>query len=223
MSWRILFTFVIQVLDGNYSSTKHINYIQEMISYGHITRTEVNIREIIYSDLVTKLLSKSGLKYISYPRFISCALEVLLGSGGDKNSEGFKLPADMEPQTNPVTDPSRTDAKYQADQTQSARLRMKWIKKFMMKMYLRLEKTWMKILRSKKNTKCVSAANEELTGAKHKLMLLVILNGDSPVPTRLVKGVAQPVALTNVEQKLARKNELKARGTLLMALPDKHQ
>nr|GEX32036.1 ribonuclease H-like domain-containing protein [Tanacetum cinerariifolium] len=51
----------------------------------------------------------------------------------------------------------------------------------------------------------------------------VILNGDYPVPTRLVEGVAQPVAPTTVEQKLARKNELKARGTLLMALPDKHQ
>nr|GEW59305.1 reverse transcriptase domain-containing protein [Tanacetum cinerariifolium] len=51
----------------------------------------------------------------------------------------------------------------------------------------------------------------------------VILNGDSPVPTRLVEGVAQPVAPTTIEQKLARKNELKARGTLLMAFPDKHQ
>nr|GEX56135.1 ribonuclease H-like domain-containing protein [Tanacetum cinerariifolium] len=51
----------------------------------------------------------------------------------------------------------------------------------------------------------------------------VILNGDSPVPTRLVEGVAQPVAPTTIEQKLARKNKLKARGTLLMALPDKHQ
>nr|GEZ63821.1 hypothetical protein [Tanacetum cinerariifolium] len=35
--------------------------------------------------------------------------------------------------------------------------------------------------------------------------------------------VVQPVAPTTAEQKLARKNELKARGTLLMALPDKHQ
>nr|GFB43852.1 hypothetical protein [Tanacetum cinerariifolium] len=35
--------------------------------------------------------------------------------------------------------------------------------------------------------------------------------------------VAQLVAPTTVEQKLARKNELKARGTLLMVLPDKHQ
>nr|GFC25581.1 hypothetical protein [Tanacetum cinerariifolium] len=36
-------------------------------------------------------------------------------------------------------------------------------------------------------------------------------------------GVVQPVAPTTAEHKLARKNELKARGTLLMALPDKHQ
>nr|GEZ45486.1 hypothetical protein [Tanacetum cinerariifolium] len=51
----------------------------------------------------------------------------------------------------------------------------------------------------------------------------VILNGDSPVPTRIVEGVVQPVAPTTAEQKLARKNELKVCGTLLMALPDKHQ
>nr|GEZ61400.1 hypothetical protein [Tanacetum cinerariifolium] len=51
----------------------------------------------------------------------------------------------------------------------------------------------------------------------------VILNGDSPVPTRIIEGVVQPVAPTTTEQKLARKSELKAHGTLLMALPDKHQ
>nr|GFB37139.1 hypothetical protein [Tanacetum cinerariifolium] len=50
----------------------------------------------------------------------------------------------------------------------------------------------------------------------------VILNGDSPVPTRVVEGILQPVAPTTAEQRLARKNELKARGTLLMALPNKH-
>nr|GEX95057.1 hypothetical protein [Tanacetum cinerariifolium] len=48
-------------------------------------------------------------------------------------------------------------------------------------------------------------------------------HGDSPVPTRIIEGVLQPVAPTTAEQKLARKNELKACGTLLMALPDKHQ
>nr|GEW65480.1 retrovirus-related Pol polyprotein from transposon TNT 1-94 [Tanacetum cinerariifolium] len=49
------------------------------------------------------------------------------------------------------------------------------------------------------------------------------LNGNSPAPTRVIEGVVQPVAPTTAEQRLARKNELKARGTLLMALPNKHQ
>nr|GFA54170.1 hypothetical protein [Tanacetum cinerariifolium] len=51
----------------------------------------------------------------------------------------------------------------------------------------------------------------------------VILNGDSPTPIRVVEGVLQPVAPTTAEQKLAKKNKLKAHGTLLIALPDKHQ
>nr|GEV28934.1 putative ribonuclease H-like domain-containing protein [Tanacetum cinerariifolium] len=51
----------------------------------------------------------------------------------------------------------------------------------------------------------------------------VILNGDSPIPTRVIESVVQPVAPTTAEQRLARKNKLKARCTLLMALPDKHQ
>nr|GEY59409.1 hypothetical protein [Tanacetum cinerariifolium] len=51
----------------------------------------------------------------------------------------------------------------------------------------------------------------------------VILNGDSLIPTRVVDGVVQPVVPTTAKQRLAKKNKLKARGTLLMALPDKHQ
>nr|GEV75353.1 hypothetical protein [Tanacetum cinerariifolium] len=46
---------------------------------------------------------------------------------------------------------------------------------------------------------------------------------NSSIPIRVVDGVLQPVAPTTAEQKLARKNELKARGTLIMALLDKHQ
>nr|GEX42234.1 hypothetical protein [Tanacetum cinerariifolium] len=49
------------------------------------------------------------------------------------------------------------------------------------------------------------------------------MNGDSLTPTRVVDGVVQAIAPTTAEQRLAKKNELKARGTLLMALPDKHQ
>nr|GEV86257.1 hypothetical protein [Tanacetum cinerariifolium] len=51
----------------------------------------------------------------------------------------------------------------------------------------------------------------------------IILIGDSLAPTRVIEGVVQPVAPTTAEQRLARKNKLKARGTLLMALLDKHQ
>ncbi|GKC61234.1 hypothetical protein Tco_1088832, partial [Tanacetum coccineum] len=50
----------------------------------------VDIGEIIYSDLVTKLLNKSRLKYVSYPRFISCALKVLL----DKHEEEVLVAGD---------------------------------------------------------------------------------------------------------------------------------
>nr|GEX50448.1 hypothetical protein [Tanacetum cinerariifolium] len=53
--------------------------------------------------------------------------------------------------------------------------------------------------------------------------VLVILNGDSPAPTRVIEGVLQLVVPTTAKQRFARKNELKAHGTLLMALPDKHQ
>nr|GEW55876.1 putative ribonuclease H-like domain-containing protein [Tanacetum cinerariifolium] len=51
----------------------------------------------------------------------------------------------------------------------------------------------------------------------------VIINGDSPAPAVIIDGVVRPVTILSAYQKLARKNELKARGTLLMALPDKHQ
>nr|GEV15533.1 hypothetical protein [Tanacetum cinerariifolium] len=50
----------------------------------------------------------------------------------------------------------------------------------------------------------------------------VILNGDSPAPIRVIEGVVQPVAPTTGKQRLARKNELKDHGTLLMDLHDKH-
>nr|GEX86470.1 hypothetical protein [Tanacetum cinerariifolium] len=51
----------------------------------------------------------------------------------------------------------------------------------------------------------------------------LIINGDSPSPTVVVDGVVQLVTILSADQKLSRRNELKARGTLLMALPDKHQ
>nr|GEX65884.1 ribonuclease H-like domain-containing protein [Tanacetum cinerariifolium] len=51
----------------------------------------------------------------------------------------------------------------------------------------------------------------------------VILNGDSPPPTRIVDGAVQIIAPTTTKQRLVKKNKLKDRGTLLIALSDKHQ
>ncbi|GJU85575.1 hypothetical protein Tco_1293121 [Tanacetum coccineum] len=51
----------------------------------------------------------------------------------------------------------------------------------------------------------------------------VIINGDSPLSKRTVDGVEQTYPPTTVEEKLAKKNELKARGTLLMDLSNEHQ
>ncbi|GKE19739.1 hypothetical protein Tco_1431251 [Tanacetum coccineum] len=69
-----------EVLGGNYSSTVHVNSIQQLIVYCLVTRTKVDIEKINYSDLITKLTYKSRQKYVSYPRFVSCALEVLMGT-----------------------------------------------------------------------------------------------------------------------------------------------
>nr|GFC48305.1 hypothetical protein [Tanacetum cinerariifolium] len=51
----------------------------------------------------------------------------------------------------------------------------------------------------------------------------VIVNGNSPPPKRTIDGIEQSYPPTTAEEKLARKNELKAKGTLLMALPNEHQ
>nr|GEY15336.1 hypothetical protein [Tanacetum cinerariifolium] len=114
VAWRILFTFVIQVLGENYSSNEQVNSIQQLLAYSLITGTEVDRREIIYSDLVTKLLNKSRLKYVSYPRFISCALQVLLGSEYTQDKKFRFLPL-ISSNFNFAKDPSKvTDIELSA-------------------------------------------------------------------------------------------------------------
>ncbi|GJX19317.1 hypothetical protein Tco_0221994 [Tanacetum coccineum] len=77
-AWRILKTFVIQVLGGNHSSIEQLNSSQQLIVYSLLIGTKIDIREIIYYDLVTRLMAKSRQKYASYPRFIFCVLQRLL-------------------------------------------------------------------------------------------------------------------------------------------------
>ncbi|GKG03152.1 hypothetical protein Tco_0310788, partial [Tanacetum coccineum] len=50
----------------------------------------------------------------------------------------------------------------------------------------------------------------------------VIVNGDAPAITSASAGTKGPIPPKTTEQKLARKNELKAKSTLLLAIPDEH-
>lgn len=78
--WRILMTFVIQVLGGNKSSTEQLNTTQSMIVFCLMEGRKIDLGEIIFRDLIAKLSGKSRQKLMSYPRFISCSLQDLLGS-----------------------------------------------------------------------------------------------------------------------------------------------
>ncbi|GJV33469.1 hypothetical protein Tco_1393869 [Tanacetum coccineum] len=75
VAWRILLTFVVQVLGGNYLSTEQLNLIQQLLVFSLLTWTNIDIGEIIFSNLVTRLMAKSREKYVSYPRFVLGALE----------------------------------------------------------------------------------------------------------------------------------------------------
>ncbi|GJR36231.1 hypothetical protein Tco_1211915 [Tanacetum coccineum] len=51
----------------------------------------------------------------------------------------------------------------------------------------------------------------------------VIVNGDAPAAiASAIAGTEGPIPPKTAEQKLARKNELKAKSTLLLAIPDEH-
>nr|GEX10548.1 putative reverse transcriptase, RNA-dependent DNA polymerase [Tanacetum cinerariifolium] len=70
------------------------------------------------------------------------------------------------------------------------------------------------------------AAYAKVVGIKRLLSVdevIAAINGDSPLPMRTIDGVEQTYPPTITEEKLARKNKLKARGTLLMALQNEHQ
>ncbi|GKA73850.1 ribonuclease H-like domain-containing protein, partial [Tanacetum coccineum] len=70
----------------------------------------------------------------------------------------------------------------------------------------------------------ISTASTTVTTARRvSAVRLIILNGDSHLPMRTVDGVETAVPPTTTEQKLARRNKLKATGSLLMALPNEHQ
>ncbi|GJW98837.1 hypothetical protein Tco_0180645 [Tanacetum coccineum] len=94
------------VLGGNHSSTEQLNLIQQLIIFSLLTRTKIDIGEIIFSDLVTRLMAKSRQRYVFYPRFISCALKELLGSNYPLDQKFGNLP-NVPSQTNFTKNPSK--------------------------------------------------------------------------------------------------------------------
>ncbi|GJS78962.1 hypothetical protein Tco_0728843 [Tanacetum coccineum] len=56
-----------------------------------------------------------------------------------------------------------------------------------------------------------------------KLPILQPENGNAPIVTKTVDGKDTVISPTSVEEKAQRRAELKARSTLLMALPNEHQ
>nr|GEU78876.1 ribonuclease H-like domain-containing protein [Tanacetum cinerariifolium] len=51
----------------------------------------------------------------------------------------------------------------------------------------------------------------------------IIENGNAPIVIKLIDGKETVIPPTSVEEKAQRRAELKARSTLLMALPNEHQ
>ncbi|GJU74864.1 putative ribonuclease H-like domain-containing protein [Tanacetum coccineum] len=68
----------------------------------------------------------------------------------------------------------------------------------------------------------VTTAHVYISAIKHNLVLLVIVNGDAPAIASASDGTKGHIPPKTAEQKLARKNELKAKSTLLLAIPDEH-
>ncbi|GKA65385.1 hypothetical protein Tco_0765092 [Tanacetum coccineum] len=110
-AWRILMTFAIQVLIGNNSSMEQLNSSQQLIVYSLLTWTNIDIGEIIYNDLVTRLTTKSR-QSTSHP--------LLEGHPVDPKDSwsNIQLIDEGLPSTL-VTGQSGADTKYQVDKTQS--------------------------------------------------------------------------------------------------------
>ncbi|GJU08365.1 hypothetical protein Tco_1124795 [Tanacetum coccineum] len=51
----------------------------------------------------------------------------------------------------------------------------------------------------------------------------IVENGNAPIVTKIVDGKEIVIPPTSVEEKVQRRSELKAKSTLLMALPNEHQ
>ncbi|GKE42511.1 hypothetical protein Tco_1469795, partial [Tanacetum coccineum] len=90
-------TTAVLVLGGNKSSTDQLNLIQQMIAFTLLIEMKIDIREIIFNNLVTRLTDMPRKKYVSYPRFISYVLEHLLSLDYTQDATLGSTPSVLRP------------------------------------------------------------------------------------------------------------------------------
>nr|GEY02292.1 hypothetical protein [Tanacetum cinerariifolium] len=75
---------------GNKSFTDQVNSNQQIIIFSLLIETKIDIGEIIFHDLVERLIEDPRKKHMAYLRFIFCVIEQLLGSNyAQDQSLGF--------------------------------------------------------------------------------------------------------------------------------------
>ncbi|GJZ72207.1 putative ribonuclease H-like domain-containing protein [Tanacetum coccineum] len=75
---------------------------------------------------------------------------------------------------------------------------------------------------------CITVAQDEVNTVKVRVTtvkqnFVLLKNGNPPIVTKIVDGKETVIPPISVEEKVQRRAELKARSTLLMALPNEHQ
>ncbi|GKB15124.1 hypothetical protein Tco_0849047 [Tanacetum coccineum] len=70
---------------------------------------------------------------------------------------------------------------------------------------------------------CISIGDDNILPHTDYALWEVIVNGDAPAITSARAGTEGPIPLKTAEQKLARKNELKSKSTLLLAILDEYE
>nr|GEV11750.1 uncharacterized mitochondrial protein AtMg00810-like [Tanacetum cinerariifolium] len=122
VAWRILFTFVILVLGGNYSSNEQVNFIKALRLQEHSLRRPKSKKPPTKTkgtiappkdSMGTKQPIDREPTFTTSDEGTTKTTSRSEGSIGDNDSEGNIPPADMEPIHTTVVAPSGTTAKYQ--------------------------------------------------------------------------------------------------------------
>ncbi|GKE01982.1 hypothetical protein Tco_1389965 [Tanacetum coccineum] len=108
------------VLSGNKSSTYQLNSSQQMIVFSLLIGTTIDLGEIIYKDLITRLTDTPRKKYVAYPREEKEVLPEGTTTDPKESGRNTELTNIGFPSTL-FTNISRASTRYQVDKTQSTR------------------------------------------------------------------------------------------------------